>query len=252
MNMAYKIAAVSAVALAVVAYAFIAGGSATAGVQTGSGTPIAVAPASPAVQTVAAPAAMPSVMLATNPLSITATDRVLGRADAPVTMIEYASLTCSHCKDFHENTMPQVITEWVNTGKVKYVLRDLPWDNLAMGMAKVSRCAEPGQYYPLVSALFKNLPTIASGADPLAEIKKIAVLAGLDSAKVDACIRDPHLHAQLEATRDAGREKLKITGTPTSFINGQMVGGFVPYKELKPMLEKAYAATTKTAGGVRH
>lgn len=238
------LAAGAAVAVAAYVVLGMSSTSVEAQVQTGAGTPIGQAAAP-----VAAPvAAVPSVMVNANPLAIQSFDRVMGNVNAPVTIIEYASMTCSHCYEFHTKTLPQVKKEWVDTGKAKYVLRDLPWDNLALGMAKTARCADPAQYYPLVDAFFKNQMAVVRSGDPLEEIKSISRLAGLDSARVDACIRDPQLHATVEGIRDTAREKLGVQGTPTTFVNGTKVDGFIEYAELKKVLNDAYTIATKNSG----
>ncbi len=194
-------------------------------------------PAAPVAQVAAAPAETD------NALDIMPTDRVLGSMMAPVTMIEYASMTCSHCADFTTKTMPEVKKNWVDTGKVKYVLRDLAWDNLAVGMAKVARCAPAEQYYPLVDALFANQMNIVTNNDPLKEIKRVAATFGMDDAKVEACVKDADLHAQVEASKKTAMEVLGIRGTPSTFINGVKVDGFASYDEVKQVLEAQYAAT---------
>lgn len=208
-------------------------------VAPAKGTPVAVAPAVAPVQI---PVAVSATLPPGHPLNIQKFDRVLGRADAPVTMIEYASMTCSHCAEFHKTTLKDVQKDWIETGKVKYVLRDLPWDNLALGIAKVTRCADPAMYYPLVSAFFEAQESIVKGVDTLGEVKKVARLGGMDAAKVEACIQDAPLQAMITGVKDNGLAQLKITGTPTSFVNGVKVDGGVPYKELLPILEGAYKA----------
>lgn len=207
--------------------------------KDGAGTPIATQSAAVAVKV---PVGVSGTLPPGHPLNVQAFDRVMGQADAPVTMIEYASLTCSHCAEFHTTTLQQVKVEWVDTGKVKYVLRDLPWDNLALGMAKISRCADPAMFYPLVGAFFEAQKDIMTGVDTLGEIKQVARMAGLDGAKVDACIADAPLQALIVGVKENGLSQLRITGTPTSFINGVRVDGAQPYKDVKPVLEAAYAA----------
>lgn len=187
-----------------------------------------------------APAASPMAMLG-NALDIQENDRIVGSMTAPVTLIEYASLTCSHCADFATRTMPSVKKEWVDTGKVKYVMRDLAWDNLAVGMAKIARCAEPAQFFPLTNAFFMNQKMIVTSNDALGEIKKVAAPFGMDEAKVEACIKDGPLQTQVEESKRIAMEVLGVRGTPAIFINGVKVDGAVDYKTLKPTLDTAYA-----------
>lgn len=200
-----------------------------------------------ATQQAAAPAVTPTpdikpdASFVGQPLDIQPNDRVVGAMTAPVTMIEYASLTCSHCADFATQTMPKVKEEWIKTGKVKYVLRDLPWDNLALGMAKVARCAPAEQFEPLAEAFFADQTSILMGSNPLQEIKKVAATAGMSSDQVDTCIKDAKLHAQILGSKEIALTKLGVTGTPGIFVNGTKVEGFVEYKDFKKTLEAEYA-----------
>lgn len=195
----------------------------------------------------AKPAVAQPVANAGNALDIMPGDRVMGSMMAPVTMIEYASMTCSHCAEFTLKTMPQVKKDWVATGKVKYVLRDLAWDDMAVGITKVARCAPAQQYYGIVEAFFKNQMNIVTSNDPLAEIKNVAAGFGMDGAKVEACVKDAELHARVEASKKTATEVLGIRGTPTTFVNGVKIDGAAPYEEVKPVLEAAYAKATGTA-----
>lgn len=198
----------------------------------------------PMVAQPAAATPAPAMAMMGNALDIQPTDRVLGAMTAPLTMIEYASMTCSHCADFNNDTMPKVKKDWVATGKLKYVLRDLAWDNLAVGMAKVARCAPARQYSPIADAFFKNQSNIVTSNDPLAKIKEIAATFGMDSAKVDSCIKDEALHVEVETSKKVAMETLGVRGTPAVFINGAKVEGAVDYDTLKKTLDAAYAKVT--------
>lgn len=202
--------------------------SAKAAVSKPAAAPAAAKPAAPVVN-------------AGNALEIGPGDRVMGSMMAPVTMIEYASMTCSHCADFTLKTMPQVKKDWIATGKVKYVLRDLAWDDMAVGITKVARCAPAQQYYGLVEAFFKNQMNIVTSNDPLAEIKNVAAGFGMDGAKVEACVKDAELHERVAASKKTAMEVLGIRGTPTTYVDGVKLDGAVPYEEMKPVLEAAYA-----------
>lgn len=178
-------------------------------------------------------------------LAIQDTDRVMGSMMAPVTLIEYASMTCSHCADFTTKTMPQVKKDWIDTGKVKYVLRDLAWDNLAVGMAKVARCAPADQYYPIAEALFASQANIVTSNDPLSRIKDVASGFGMSGEQVEACVKDSALHDQVEASKKVAMEGLGIRGTPTVFVNGERIDGAADYDTLKKTLEAKYAEATQ-------
>lgn len=196
--------------------------------------------------TPAAPVQMPEAVQATpamgHALQVQATDRIMGNPAAPITIIEYASLTCSHCRDFHKQTLPTVKKDWIDTGKARYILRDLPWDNLALGMSKVARCAPAQSFYPLVDAFFTSQEAIVTGVDTLGEIKKVARLAGLDGPAVEACVKDGPLHAQILGSKETALKDLGVTGTPTIFVNGIKVDGAVEYKVLEKSLQQAEIA----------
>jgi protein-disulfide isomerase len=174
-------------------------------------------------------------------LKVLPTDRVEGQAAAPVTIIEYASMTCPHCKDFTSETLPKVEEEWVNTGKAKYVLRHLPWDNLGLAEALVMYCAPASSYYPLAKAFFGAQEAIAGAPDPLAEVKQIARFAGLDDAAVQKCVTDQAGHDFITTMKTQAQHDLAVDGTPTFFINGTRVDGAVPYDKILPVLKAAYA-----------
>lgn len=193
---------------------------------------------------VAAPTPTPT---AANALEIAPGDRVMGSMMAPVTMIEYASMTCSHCADFTLKTMPQVKKDWIATGKVKYVLRDLAWDDMAVGISKVTRCAPAQQYYGMVDAFFKNQMNIVTSNDPLGAIKNVAAAFGMDGPRVEACVKDAALHERVAASKKTATEVLGIRGTPTTFINGVKIDGAAPYDEVKKVLEAEYAKAAGTA-----
>ncbi|NBV54447.1 MAG: hypothetical protein EBR79_01890 [Proteobacteria bacterium] len=193
-------------------------------------------------------AAVPAVVVpqtAAEVLQILPSDRVEGSVMAPLTIIEYASMTCSHCADFAKDTLPQLRKEWIATGKAKFVMRDLAWDNLALGMAKIARCAPAEQFKPLVESFFGGQQKIITSASPLDEIKQITRMAGMDDATVDACVKDAALHAQVLASKNQALEILKVQGTPAIFVNGVKVDGAVAYKDLKKVLDAEYAKVKK-------
>jgi protein-disulfide isomerase len=177
-------------------------------------------------------------------LQIQPNDRVLGRFGAPITIIEYASLTCSHCADFKINTMPSVKRDWIETGKAIYILRDLPWDPLALGMSAVTRCVPPEQFYPLSDAFFAAQKTIITSSNPLATINAVAAQAGFNEAAVQACIRDEPRQQEILRGKEIAQHVLGVKGTPAIFVNGQQVEGAVKYDVLKKTLDAEYAKLT--------
>ena len=207
----------------------------------GQSKPVAAAPAA-APQTIEI-GAMPT---RTEALALQADDRVMGQFGAPLTIIEYASMTCSHCATFKKETFPEVKKNWVDTGKAVFVLRDLPWDNLALGMSAVARCVAPEQFYPMASALFAAQKKIVTG-NPLEEIKAVGAMSGMTPEQVEACIGNTEIQRGIQRSKAIAREVLGVKGTPAFFVNGTELDGAMDYKTFNAALEKAYAAAAKPA-----
>jgi protein-disulfide isomerase len=173
---------------------------------------LAVAPMAAVAQTPAAPPA------------VTSSDRIMGRADAPVTVIEYASLVCSHCGDWHRTVYPEFKRQFIDTGRVRLVFRDLPTPPapVAARAAGIARCAAPDRFYDVIGAFFHGHEALfAGGPVPTWYASGVAV-SGRTQAEIDACLADP---ATLEGLRAsiAGATAAGVAGTPTFFVNGRRV-----------------------------
>ncbi len=156
-------------------------------------------------------------------------DIFLGKADAPVTVVEYASLTCSHCGAFHKETWPTLKSRYVDTGKVRFVLRAFPLDNLALAGAMLARCRGEADYYPTVDVLFGNQNDWAYASKPVDGLKAVAARAGMDGAKVESCLKDQGLLDGVVASRAHAAKELGVKSTPTFFVNGvKHEGGLTP------------------------
>ena len=189
---------------------------------------------------IAAPAYAGVNQTADNPLAITQDDVVLGDPNAKITMIEYASMTCGHCAHFHNDTFAKIKENYVETGKIKFVLRDLPWDAMATAVTKITRCVPDDKFYGYVSAFFSTQKTWTHAADPLAELKKVARLGGMDDKTFEACLTDPKVHNEVLANRTIAIEKLQVGATPTFFIGPDiMVQGALPYEEMAKKIDEA-------------
>src|SRR5712671_1148146 len=123
-------------------------------------------------------------------LAVQPGDRVLGKADAPITIIEYASLTCPHCAHFTADVLPKLKAKWIDTGKAKLVLRDFPLDEPALRAAMVARCAPPDRFYPLTETFFAQQEQWAANRDYRAALEKLAKLGGVGNKEFAACISD--------------------------------------------------------------
>jgi len=157
------------------------------------------------------------------PPPVTAQDHVLGRADASVTVIEYASFTCSHCADFHNTVLPAFKAKYIDTGKVRLVHRNLPTQpaNVAAAAAAVALCAAPGKYFDVASVFMHDQANLATtGAQPWFAAGVAA--SGKTRAEIETCLQAPATREALEA-QIAGAEAAGVTGTPTLFVNGTLV-----------------------------
>jgi protein-disulfide isomerase len=206
----------------------------------------AAAPATPpAVPAAATTAASPSPTQAALPPPaqkgppLSPDDRILGKADAPITIIEYASFTCPHCADFDANTLPKLKTDWIDTGKARLVFRDFPLDGAAVRAAMLARCAPPDQFYAFVDALFHNQTTWATGGKVDVALGKLAKLSGMTDDQFAACMKDEALQKRVLDSRLEGEQQFKVESTPTFIINGTQVVGAQPYAEFERVLNKA-------------
>ncbi len=176
-------------------------------------------------------AATPAVMAQDAPAAEQATpellpDIPLGNADAPLTIIEYASFTCSHCAAFHDENFPKLKAEYIDTGKVKFIQRDVYFDALGLWAGVLARCGGDDKYYGVADMLFdeqKEWLAGKTGEDIAANLRKIGAKAGMDQAQMDACWADEGMVERLVATFQANAGGDEIDATPTFIIGGEKV-----------------------------
>jgi protein-disulfide isomerase len=169
-------------------------------------------------------------------------DMVLGKADAPVTIIEYASMTCPHCANFSEHTYPELKKRLIDTGKVRFIFREFPLDPLAAAASALARCAGKDKYFAMVEALFQQQREWVVRS-PAEKLKAIARQAGMSEQSFDACLENQEMIKSIEATRDRAAQKFGVQSTPTIFINGKKFGGSLAIEEI----ERAVAPYLKTS-----
>lgn len=162
-------------------------------------------------------------------------DMVLGKDDAPVTIIEYASMTCSHCATFHNTTYPALKSKYIDTGKVKYILREFPLDPLAAGAFMLARCAGKDKYYPMVEVLFQKQKDWVV-QKPIEPLMAIAKQAGFTEESFNSCLQDQKMLEGIEQVRTRASEKLGVNSTPTFFINGKVHRGSLTIEELEKQI----------------
>ena len=163
-------------------------------------------------------------------------EQSLGKNDAPVTVIEYASMTCGHCAQFHITTYPELKKRYIDTGKVRYILREFPLDPLAAGAFMLARCAGQDKYFPLVETLFQQQRNWVV-QKPLEPLFAIAKQAGFTQQTFDACLRDQKMLDGIEAVRSRGSDKFKVDSTPTFFINGKVYKGALTIDDLTKAID---------------
>jgi protein-disulfide isomerase len=163
-------------------------------------------------------------------------DRVLGKDDAPVTIVEYASMTCPHCAMFHEKTYPELKKRYIETGKVRFIFREFPLDPLAAGASMLARCAPKEQYFAMIETLFHEQRKWAV-EKPIPPLMAIAKQAGFSEQSFNACLSDQKMLDALEAERDRASKKFGVKSTPTLFVNGQMQRGGMSMEELAKVID---------------
>jgi protein-disulfide isomerase len=165
-------------------------------------------------------------------------ERTLGDPSAKVTVQEFFSLTCTHCAAFARTTMPSVEKDLIAPGKVRFVYRDFPLDQVALTAAMVARHLPPAQYYPFVSALFANQDrwAFARGINSTDEIWKFAGLAGMSRATFDQAVADTDLRDWILEQQQADRDHWKIDSTPSFVINDQKYAGEMSYDAFRKLL----------------
>ena len=166
-------------------------------------------------------------------------DMVLGDDKAPVTVIEYASLTCSHCAHFQEATFPELKKRYIDTGKVRYIFREFPLDSLAAAAFMLARCTgqdDKNRYFALVDTLFRQQRTWAV-EKPLAPLFAIAKQAGFTQQTFDACLSNQKILDGIENMRDRAAKEFKVESTPTFFINGTKAPGALSIEDMAKLIE---------------
>lgn len=190
-------------------------------------------PSSPAV----APQAVAQTADKTTLLQVQPNDHVLGDPKAPITLIEYASLTCPHCAHFSVAVLPELKKKWIDTGKVKLIYRDFPLDQTALKAAQLAECAGKDKYFGVIDMIFETQPKWATASDPMAELGKSLRIAGLGENEVKACLANDAVANGVVADYRGG-ETLGVNSTPTLFINGTEFKGARSVEEMDATFSK--------------
>jgi protein-disulfide isomerase len=170
-------------------------------------------------------------------------DMVMGDAKAPVTIIEYASMTCPHCAHFQETTFPELKKRYIDTGKVRYIFREFPLDNLAAAAFMLARCAgelDSAKYYAMIDTMFAQQRTWAV-EKPIPPLMAIAKQAGFTEKSFDECLANQKLLNGIEDVRQRGIKDYQVESTPTFFVNGTRKVGALTIDEMAKVIDPMLA-----------
>ena len=163
-------------------------------------------------------------------------DVALGPENAKVTIVEYASLTCSHCANFHKTTWPELKKRYIDTGKVRFIFREFPLDPVAAGASMLARCADKEKFFPLIETLFQMQRTWAVDK-PIPPLMAIAKQAGFTEQSFNTCLSDQKMLDAMQEEQKRATDKFKVSSTPTLFVNGKMQKGGVSIDELAKVID---------------
>jgi protein-disulfide isomerase len=164
-------------------------------------------------------------------------DIPLGASDAPVTIIEYASMTCTHCAAFSVTTFPELKKKYVDTGKVRFILREFPLDPIATAGFMLARCSGDSKRNAVVDLLFAQQKNWAFTQKPLETLAGLLKQTGMSQASFDACLKDQALYDKILKVHDRAADKFGVSATPTFFINGKREKGEISLEALDKLLE---------------
>ena len=163
-------------------------------------------------------------------------DQSIGKADAPVTIVEYASMTCPHCAHFHKTTLPELKTKYIDTGKARLILREFPFDPRAEAGFMLARCSKDN-YYAMVDVLFRQQESWAGVPNAKDALLQISKLAGFTQESFEACLTDQKLLDDVRSVQKRGATEFKVDSTPTFFINGKTYKGALTIEEMSAIID---------------
>jgi len=153
------------------------------------------------------------------------TEMALGAADAPVTVVEYASMTCPHCARFHTDELPGIKAAFIDTGRVRLVFSEFPLDRLALAASKMARCGGEERFFAFIGLLFEKQHEWAGDPDPIVALRRLAKVGGLGASEFDACLVDEALEKGILKTALDASENHDVKSTPSFVINGELLVG---------------------------
>lgn len=167
-----------------------------------------------------------------------ADDMAIGAPDAPITVIEYFSLTCPHCADFHNDTFPQIKSDYIDTGKVRFIARDFPLNRPALDAAILAHCAGPERYFAFIDALFHGFEDWTRASDYRKALTQIGQLGGVSAAAFDACLKDKTLEKRVLTSMLEAQQNFDVSSTPTFVVNGKKIEGNMKFGAFAKVLDR--------------
>ena len=164
-------------------------------------------------------------------------EQSIGKEDAPITVVEYMSMTCPHCAHFHNTTFETIKKNYVDTGKVRFILREFPFDPRAAAAIMLARCAPNNSYFPMVSMMFKQQEVWAAAEDGRAALLQMSKLAGFTQESFEKCLTDQKLLDDVNAVRERGAKEFGVDSTPTFIINGKRYAGAMSVESMSALLD---------------
>lgn len=168
-------------------------------------------------------------------------ERALGAGTAPLTVVEYASLTCKHCQRFHMDVLPAVKQKFIDPGRVRFLFRHFPLDRVALEAAVVTQCVDSSRFFSFIDALFQAEETWAHAQQPRQALIRLGTFAGMSREEVEGCLNDEALVNAVVAERQEGERKFKINSTPTFVVGTTVERGFTDARQFVALIERELA-----------
>ncbi|TYC67637.1 DsbA family protein [Stappia sp. BW2] len=164
-------------------------------------------------------------------------DKILGEENAPVTIVEYASMTCGHCANFHKRTYPDLKANYIDTGKVRFIFREFPLDPVAAGAFMLARCAPADKYFEIVDIMFEQQRAWAFTDNPYQSMLDFSKQIGFTKESFEECLGNQDLLDAIEAVKNRGANEFGVDSTPTFFINGEKHSGALSIEEMGKLID---------------
>lgn len=168
-------------------------------------------------------------------------EMVLGDRNAPFTLIEYASMSCPHCAEFHVTTLPRLKEEFIDTGKVRLVFREFPLDQPGLTGAVLARCAGPARFYLFLDVLFRSQAQWVTQPDVAGALTRLGEIGGVPAAQFQACLADRELSTGILQTRLNAEREFNVRSTPTFVIGDRVIEGALPFAQFKQVIDDVIA-----------